>query len=66
MAKGDNVKNRSDHAAACPQVFREFPEMPKAVVAPKKSKKKKEVVEEVAEDVVEDVVEEVASDGDES
>ena len=65
MAKGDRVKNRSDHAAACPQVFKEQPK-PETVAAPKKSKKKKEVAEEVAEEVVEEVVEEDASDGDES
>ena len=48
MRKDGHVSNRSDHAAACPQVFREFPAPPKAAAAPKKSKsKKKEVVEEV-------------------
>lgn len=61
MLKGDKVQNRSDHAAACPQVFREFPAAP-APVAVKKSKKKKAVVAEVVEDVVEEVIEDDSSD----
>lgn len=67
MRKDGHVPNRSDHAAACPQVFKETPKPVKPIVkssaAPKKSRKKnqdEEVVEEVAEEVVEAAAEEAA------
>jgi len=66
MIKGERVPNRSDHEAACPQVFKETPKPVKAAAAPKKSKKKVDVEEVVAEEVVaEEVVDaEIIEDAD--
>ena len=63
MLKGERVKNRSDHAAASPQIFVDKSQGDAAPVAPaaKKTRKarkpRKEVeVEVVVDDVADDII----------
>jgi hypothetical protein len=66
MLKGTRVKNRSDHAAASPQVFVNknhaqgdaAPAAPAAKKTRKARKPRKDVVDDVATDEIVDIVEE--------